>query len=622
MIKTLQTSMLNDINIRTIKTLQNLYNRLSIWMKDKSFYHFYFLGSMMSFFLSSFITANAAVNLNDGRSVVVVAHGDDEVLWFEPVLANAKAIIFLGGSYGVTRYNFLNTIYGSNGVYNKNIPKYYAFDIITDQQWTDEAVHDRCYRDNVLYTYENMYDQVRPILQQLKSQGMRRVITHNPWGEYGHPHHKRISDVMRDMGANDLGFDVWYNDVIKLNIDADNEYYKSWFLNKVPYTKTYVFDFNVVDTVRTGMINTTINVINPDDGSSLTTDLWTWDHGANGYPTGERKFWGAVIKKQDLISKYPALNTQVEQLKSTEPYVPGDPNENLAVTPLYDCSFWPDYLDDGFTVIVAAHADDETLWFEPILKRTMAVVYLGGPLGATRNTFTKNIYETNSIYDNPIKIIPGFDVVTDQEWINLALNPCYRDNTVYTYSAMYSALKTKLLELKAQGMKRVLTHNPWGEYGHPHHRRISNIVRDMAVNDPDISFDVWYDDVVKTGSTNDVTKYYKSWFLTGVTYTRPYIFNYNKLNQVRAGMKSTIVTGTNPNTGQPWSDDLWTWDDQNKNGYPTGERKFWSAVINDVDLIATNQTLITQISKIKGEIPYEAGEQYSEYQVLPTYTCP
>lgn len=604
-----------------IEIIKNLYNRLSIWMKDKTFYHFNYLGNKMSFFLSSFVSLNSNVNLNDGLSVIVVAHGDDEVLWFEPLLANAKAIVFLGGAYGQTRYDFLNNIYGSSGVYNKNIPKYYAFDVVTDQRWTDEAVHDRCYRDNVLYTYQSIYNQVRPILEQLKSQGMCRVVTHNPWGEYGHPHHRLISEVIRDIGANDLGFDVWYNDVIKLNVDTDDIYYKSWFLKKVPYTKPYVFDADVVDTVRTGMINTTINVVNPDDGTALVSDLWTWDHSATGYPTGDRKFWGAVIKEQDLISKYPTLSIQVEQLKAKKPYPLNDPNANLAVTPLYDCSFWPDYLDDGRTVIVSAHADDEILWFEPILKRTMAVVYLGGLLGTTRYNFVKNIYQINSIYDQPIKIVPAFNVETDQRWIDLALNPCYRDNSVYTYSVMYTALKTKLLELKQQGMRRVLTHNPWGEYGHPHHRRISNIVRDMAVNDPDINFDVWYDDVVKTGTTGEVNKYYKAWFLTGVTYTRPYIFNYNRLNQVRSGMKNTRISGINSNTGQLWSDDLWTWDDQNYNGYPTGERKFWSAVIDNVDLISANSTTVTQISKIKGETPYESGEQYSEYRVLPSYTC-
>ena len=580
----------------------------------------------MSFFIPSFLIPNTAPNLNDGHSVIVAAHGDDETLWFEPLIKNAKAIVYLGGALGQTRYNYVLNVFGSNGVYNKAIPIYYAFNPGTDQNWIDEAISDKCYRDHVTYSYENMYNNVRPILQQLRLQGMRRVITHNPWGEYGHYAHRVISNVIRNMGADDLGFDVWFNDVVKVDDPVDiYKYYKSWFLTKVPYSKKYIFDFNVVNTVRSGMITTLVSGINPDNGNPISADLWTWDHSSNGYPTGERKYWGAVINQQDLIKKYPLLDSQIQKIKGEIPYTVGDLYEEYVVESRDTCN-WPDYLDDGFTVIVAAHADDEVLWFEPMLKRTMAIVYLGGPLGTTRNNFVKNVYETNPMYANSIKIVPGFNVVTDQEWINLAINPCYRDNTVYPYSVMYSALKTKLLELQSQGMKRVLTHNPWGEYGHPHHRRISDIVRDIAINESELTFDVWYNDVAIVNNTDPNTiaerdkTYYSTLFLNGVTYTNSYIFNYNKLNYVRSGMINTIVYGTNPNTGQPWSDDLWTWPHK-KYDYPTGERKYWCAVDNGVDLVAANSTLATQISKIKGEIPYQTGEQYSEYLVLPSYSC-
>ena len=313
-------------------------------MIDKIFYHFKYLDNNMSFFLSSFLSLNTKVNLNDGKTVVVVAHSDDEVLWFEPLLANAKAIVFLGGSYGQTRYNFLTNIYGTNGVYNKNIPKYYAFDIITDQRWTDEALHDSCYRDNALYTYQNLYDHARPILEQLKSQGMKRVVTHNPWGEYGHPHHRRISDVIRDMAVNDpdVNFDVWYNDVAAIErvpvlTDSDYFYYTTWFLDNVTYTRSQYFNYNKYYQIKTDMQNTYITGVNPNNGQPLSADFWTWIDKKYDYPTGERKYWCAVDNGVDLIATNSTLATQISKIKGEIPYQTGEQYSEYLVLPSYSC---------------------------------------------------------------------------------------------------------------------------------------------------------------------------------------------------------------------------------------------------------------------------------------------
>lgn len=291
-----------------------------------------FWDKLMSFFSLSNLTSN----LNDGRTVVVNAHTDDEVLWHEPFLRNSMAMIWLGTPPSQSVYNFAQSTYGSpTGVYGKAIPIYYGWAPMTNQAWYDSAVYDRCGRD-ATYSYQVMYNVVKPMLQSFRNQGMKRVLTHNPWGEYGHPHHRLICNVIRAIGV-ELKIDVWHNAVTKPGVDnIEIPYYDALFLDKVTYTKNYVIDFNILDTVRTGLKNTTFI----PSGSTTPYDWWTWDDiNPNGYPTGNRKYFRSVTKGVDLIAKYPSLNTQIERIKANPayPYPNGDPNSVYRINLLYTC---------------------------------------------------------------------------------------------------------------------------------------------------------------------------------------------------------------------------------------------------------------------------------------------
>lgn len=170
-------------------------------------------------------------------------------------------------------------------------------------------------------------------------------------------------------------------------------------------------------------------------------------------------------------------------------------------------------------------------------------------------------------------------------------------------------------------MTRIVTHNPWGEYGHPVHKMISEIVQELGV---ELGIDIWHDSIVHTNTIHSLTdsiqgQYLDAWFLNGVDYSESYYFDYGKFSEIKYQYQTTIQTGLMDN-GQLFSFPIWTWHDE-WNEYPMGERKYWRSVKTSISLIKNNHTLNTQIQKISGKIPYLQGESYSEYLGETYYTC-
>ena len=150
------------------------------------------------------------------KSILVVAHPDDEILWFSSILADVDHVVlcYLGElvnpafgdqrrqvlidyplqdkmsclelvSLGLSRpRNFLNPQFSQYGI-----------------EFTDDEGVDEKFKEH----YKENYRLLRSKLVTILS-GYKNVFTHNPWGEYGHEEHvqvyRAVQELQKDMGYN------------------------------------------------------------------------------------------------------------------------------------------------------------------------------------------------------------------------------------------------------------------------------------------------------------------------------------------------------------------------------------------------------------------------------------
>ena len=145
-------------------------------------------------------------------------------------------------------------------------------------------------------------------------------------------------------------------------------------------------------------------------------------------------------------------------------------------------------------VIVAAHPDDEILWMSSILDRVERIVicfqdYPAIPaLGKGRrqvlseyplDNMTSLAMQEAGVFNcadwgNPRRGRDGLEIRAGQ-----AAMAQYRKNS----GILYASLKEML-----QGAANVITHNPWGEYGHEEHVQVYQVVSNLQEN---LGFDLW-----------------------------------------------------------------------------------------------------------------------------------
>lgn len=152
-------------------------------------------------------------------SIIVVAHPDDEILWFSSLLKRVDHIVFCFSDemadpeFGARRrktvenYPFKNISVldlASMGVHRPQSfvkPRFneYGIEIVGSDRLY--SAHLRKYKEN----YHDMRDRLAGILSQY-----RNVITHNPWGEYGHEEHVQVHRVVCEIQER-AGYDIWYS---------------------------------------------------------------------------------------------------------------------------------------------------------------------------------------------------------------------------------------------------------------------------------------------------------------------------------------------------------------------------------------------------------------------------
>lgn len=157
------------------------------------------------------------------KAVLVVAHPDDEILWFSSLLQDvAKIVICYGevpgqpewsagraavkGKFPLDKAVFLNiTESVAFGVANWNDPVETVMGLQLDRP---EVAFSGFSAERYEQNFDRLCDELEPILK-----GYSTVVTHNPWGEYGHEEHVQVYRAVR-CATERKKQDIWYSNYV------------------------------------------------------------------------------------------------------------------------------------------------------------------------------------------------------------------------------------------------------------------------------------------------------------------------------------------------------------------------------------------------------------------------
>jgi hypothetical protein len=152
------------------------------------------------------------------KSILVVAHPDDENLWFSSILSKVDKIIlcFLPvvsePVWTEGRRRSLSAYPLDNVSCLELVESEVFYGTSWDQPLTTEyglKISNRKFSDK---TYINNYHTLKARLQECL-QGYRNVFTHNPWGEYGHVEHVQVYRSIKDL-QKEMHFNLWYSNYV------------------------------------------------------------------------------------------------------------------------------------------------------------------------------------------------------------------------------------------------------------------------------------------------------------------------------------------------------------------------------------------------------------------------
>lgn len=155
------------------------------------------------------------------HSCIVVAHPDDEVLWFSSVLDRVERVILCFEDcadyplLGPGRRAVVDA-YPLPNVSSLRLPEPCSVHLVdwSRPEWSDvglrlnapAATAERSAR------YRSTYDTLRAALAE-PLRGTTTVFTHNPWGEYGHPDHVQLARVVESLQP-EHGFRLFFSGYI------------------------------------------------------------------------------------------------------------------------------------------------------------------------------------------------------------------------------------------------------------------------------------------------------------------------------------------------------------------------------------------------------------------------
>lgn len=131
--------------------------------------------------------------MEPAKSAIVVAHPDDEILWFGSMVSSVHRIVMC--------YADNPTLVRRGGQRRKVVESYPLAGIeLLDIPEPDAGGAREMERHRLR---QDLLGQLR-----LHLRGITRVFTHNPWGEYGHRHHKMVHSAVAEL-AREMEIEVF-----------------------------------------------------------------------------------------------------------------------------------------------------------------------------------------------------------------------------------------------------------------------------------------------------------------------------------------------------------------------------------------------------------------------------
>lgn len=171
--------------------------------------------------------------------------------------------------------------------------------------------------------------------------------------------------------------------------------------------------------------------------------------------------------------------------------------------------------DDIFkdAVIVAAHPDDEILWFSSIITNVarIFICYIGHK---SEPEWSRGRVKALAAYPLPnVKALNlnAAEVFDCGDWQSPQISPfgmklrrknCNKNN----YKDNYRKLESRFRELLTP-YSHVFTHNPWGEYGHEEHVQIFRVLESLQI---ELGFTLWVSNYVSDRSAPLMLRYMTS----------------------------------------------------------------------------------------------------------------
>ena len=162
------------------------------------------------------------------------------------------------------------------------------------------------------------------------------------------------------------------------------------------------------------------------------------------------------------------------------------------------------------SMLVSAHPDDEVLWFSSILEKVDEVLLCYSDYKAEPEW---GIGRKKSLSEYPVKNISSLElseaeVFCGADW-NAPVTTEYgmeipkKGISDKKYKENYYLLK-KVLKNRLSNFANVITHNPWGEYGHEEHVQIYRVVKELQ---KEMKFNLWFSNYCSNVSFNLMLKY-------------------------------------------------------------------------------------------------------------------
>jgi hypothetical protein len=148
--------------------------------------------------------------INFKKSALVIAHPDDEILWFSSIINKVDKIIIV-----FNKTNDEKVLHGREKIITKGLLPYKdriiclnieEANVFNKSDWKFPKLTSYGVRVNS-YKYKNNFNKIKlKLAEELKN--YKNIITHNPWGEYGHEEHTQIFKVIEKISY-ELNFIVW-----------------------------------------------------------------------------------------------------------------------------------------------------------------------------------------------------------------------------------------------------------------------------------------------------------------------------------------------------------------------------------------------------------------------------